>query len=576
MGRSLLRRSAVGRVPLAYACDVSTRGRRERGLWAIVAVIGVVALAVRWLIPIDAIYVAGNDDALLVLQGYNLLQGDWLGGWLPLTLAKPPGYAFAIVAAWYLHLSPPVFSSAVYLIGVAATAVGLRRLRVPRWAVVALFAAGAANPALYGMGASRVYRDDLLAAQVALAVGFAMLLGTELRTRSSRAVSGIAIASAVILGLDLGWIYVTKKDVVVIAFVAGSIAFAACSLPARSRLRGWSRTAWRALAIVILTAVLPVAFVVGMNLRTYGYVGTEDFYSGAAARLWQSWARVEAGRPREWVPITRDQRLAVYEVSPAAARLRGYLEGRPNTGWRTQPCAVGVFCDESGPWFVWDLRDAFVQNGLAGSEQQYQESMSKVADEIEVACNDGRLSCSKWPAPVGLPRVDLINTDRVLDDARVAYNVSLGFVSADPSPGFNERGPLANQSMWRATVRGTDLESSPGGWDWRLRFGVEVGHRLRAVGQKVIEPCLIVVVLFLVAYLPFGRRRLRLALTSLGMLLGFGLSCLLLGFVAAGAYVGYAAAPGYSIPGSVLLVLGTGVGLCALGLVIADAARRMR
>lgn len=554
-------------------------GLRHQPVWLQLLVLGLLgaSIAVRWIIPVNAVYQAAHDDQLLVLLAANISDGQWLGDWNNLTLAKPPGYSLFLVAAWAIRFPPPVLAHALYLIGAYLILVALIRFRFGAVGAVIVFACLSFNPALFGMSASRVYRDGLLVAQVALIIGFSMVLGSRLRTAMRGLVNDKrALVAALFLGVTIGWAVLTKKDVAGIAAACAAALLLIGVWPPGGR-REFSRrrrTCAGAVALVALGIALPIGTVSALNYKYYRYAGTEDFYSGAFSRLWSAWARVDGGSDRRWVPITHKQRELVYAVSPTAKRLRPYLEGLPNTGWRTQSCAHAGFCDESGPWFNWDLRDAMALAGLATTAGDFQQNLETISDDITRACADGRLECSRWPAPAGLPVVNSIDPAEVIADTWLSVRISRSFLTADPAPGFNGVGPPEVMAPWREVVAGTDLGGSPWGWEWRFAVGRDVGHSGRQLGTMVIAALGIPIIVLLILHAFFGRNRRRFTLMAIALLAAFALSSALLGFIAAGAYTGYATAPAYTLPGSILLVGGLAIGGSTIGALSVRAARR--
>ena len=147
--------------------------------------------------------------------------------------------------------------------------------------------------------------------------------------------------------------------------------------------------------LVILAAGLPLYLVRAENEARYGLALDNDMAEGTFLRAYADWSRVEAG-PRQYrIPITAEQRAAVYPVSPAARDLRPVLEA-PDNGWRSFGCAdLSAGCDFAGGWMVWALRDAAAAAGHFGSAVEAQRFFSRLSQEIVAACDDGTLTCAQ-------------------------------------------------------------------------------------------------------------------------------------------------------------------------------------
>ena len=145
--------------------------------------------------------------------------------------------------------------------------------------------------------------------------------------------------------------------------------------------------------------LIPIGYVVHENANHYGVGLTNDVSAGAYARAYADWADVDAGAPIAQVPINAAQRAAVYAISPAANELSAELES-PANHWRATSCrAAGICADFGGAWEVWALRQAAADAGHFGSETAVQSYFGQIADDIETACSQGRLSCETHLPP---------------------------------------------------------------------------------------------------------------------------------------------------------------------------------
>jgi hypothetical protein len=147
--------------------------------------------------------------------------------------------------------------------------------------------------------------------------------------------------------------------------------------------------------ILAITFLAPIGLVMARNDSRYGSALTNDTASGTFARAFADWTRVHAGPRSLHVPITREQRLAVYAVSPAARELQVTLEGA-HSRWLVLSCrgVADPQCDINGAFTMWAIRDAAAAAGHYGSERDAQTYFGQVADQIQSACSSGRLSCS--------------------------------------------------------------------------------------------------------------------------------------------------------------------------------------
>jgi hypothetical protein len=89
--------------------------------------------------------------------------------------------------------------------------------------------------------------------------------------------------------------------------------------------------------------------------------------------------------------------MAIYDVSPAFAELRPYLEGNIGRIWTETsvsrlPELVGQE-DIGGGWYLWALRDAIVEAGHYRTAPEALRYFAQVGAEVNNACDAGRLDC---------------------------------------------------------------------------------------------------------------------------------------------------------------------------------------
>jgi hypothetical protein len=102
----------------------------------------------------------------------------------------------------------------------------------------------------------------------------------------------------------------------------------------------------------------------------------------------------------------KEARERAYTVSPAARELWPALDGPPSDGWRRFGCdqISKDTCDEIlAPWFVWAFRDAVHGAGHYRSARDAFAYYQRLADEINGACDTGRIPCLPERATLAPP-----------------------------------------------------------------------------------------------------------------------------------------------------------------------------
>ena len=397
-------------------------------------------LALKFLEP--TLYAFGTvyDDQMMVQMAHGFLLGHWSSSWAATgaaTLTKPVGYPIFLAA---VHAFPwsPVFSAYVlYVIGVGLIAWSWFRLRGSRLQVTLLLAILVFNPISFTAQNQRVYRDLFIMALFTLAVGVALFLASLLGdwTGDIRSPGGpanlarrlgasaprrwaVAYPLVAALGLIVGFAAITKETWVwLLPAAIAPLVYPFIQRLRPSRFRFFPALRAGMAGVMFLGCVWGVSEITKqLNEKHYQVAVQDDLFSSGVARAWKMWARVEAGPPRKFVPITRSMRLAVYRVSPTAAEMAPLLESR-NDQWKALDCESLRICDESGPWFEFDLLTSSVQTGKVSSVKQVVTYFSQIADDISRSCESGRLHCSNSPVlGSGLPTLNQIPLSAVASD----------------------------------------------------------------------------------------------------------------------------------------------------------------
>lgn len=361
----------------------------------------------RWLVPLDPTswLQAPNDDGLFERGAVRLAVGDWPGDFDRLVLSKGSGYPLFIAVADRLHLPLGVAGQLTYLAAAAATALAF--LLVTRRVVAAttVYLVLAFDPMNYGVDAARVLRDNWYAGMSLLLLSGTFVTGWLILHRVNPL---LLLPAAALTGLSGAGFWLCREEGI---WLLPALLVVAAGLPvvhwwARRRQDpsapevgsdgGWRRWLPAGVAVLTLAAAwyVPIQWVADRTEAAYGVRLTTDFASGTFPEAYAAWQRVRGVPLTDYVPINRAQREAVYAVSPAARELSGWLEG-PDDGWAVHGCkSVGVCDDIAGGWMPWALRDAAGQTGHFDSEADFQAFFGRVRDEIEAACDDGRLTCA--------------------------------------------------------------------------------------------------------------------------------------------------------------------------------------
>jgi hypothetical protein len=338
--------------------------------------------------PLTAAAGANNDDRLFINLADSILHGHWLGSYNQLTLSKGPAYSVFIAAAHLLHVPLPFAQQLLSVAACGALALAVAPAFRLRGLPFAIYAVLLFNPMSFEAPVmARVLRQHL--ATPATMLVFAGFAGLWFHARAHYFVRLFWSATAGV-GLAASWLSREEASLILPAalVLAAGAAFA--------HRRSWSRyPTWILLGLPWVIFGVANGAVASLNHIYYHAWVTVEFRAPEFKDAYGALVRV---RPREWqpyVPVAREVRERIYPVSPAFAGLRDYFEGNPGRDWAALGTSLtGRPAEEreiAGGWFMWALRDAAAQAGYCRDAQSVLQFYQRLADEVNAACDDGRL-----------------------------------------------------------------------------------------------------------------------------------------------------------------------------------------
>ena len=354
-------------------------------LWAAVAL----TLLKLWLTrgqPVYAIGQASHDDRLFIELTGHLLNGEWLGAYNQLTLAKGPFFSLFMAASFWLGLPLGLTQQLAYAGASAVLVFALRPWLRNGWVKLLVYALLLWNPMSFeGANLGRLLRQNV-ATPLALLV-FAGLIALYARRQTGFRRQG---PWAALTGLAFGCFWLTREEAVWLLPGVGLLGLAYVWDLAgdwRERKSAATRTA----GVLLLAAALPVGTVSALNAYYYGWFGTVEFRATEFKDAYGALLRVQAGPAIPYVPITRQMRDAIYPLSPAFAELKPFFDGEIGLHWADQEIFSAAERQIRAGWIMWALRDTVAAAGHANSAGDALAFYQRMANEINAACDLGQL-----------------------------------------------------------------------------------------------------------------------------------------------------------------------------------------
>lgn len=364
-------------------------GVHRRAPWAeTLAMVALIALklAVASDLKLTFFGVASHDDALFVSLADSIMHGRWLGDFNELTLAKGPVYSLFLALVGLAGIPLLMAQALFHALACMALVVALRPLVPSMNARLVLFAVVLFDPqTLSSEAVGRVLRSGIQPALTLFVIAGAIGLATRI-DRAARSV----IPWAVLGGVAFLLFWYSREEgiwlVPSVALILGVAFLHALFQPKRARLV--------ALAMLTLPVVvfLPGSWTLRLvNAHYYAAPVAIDVKDSAFPEAYGALVRIIPSQRNPTTPVARETRQRAYEVSPAFAELRPFLEGAVGDGWvaLSQSESKGARYDGEihGGWFQWALREAAAKAGRYHDAATAGAYWRKVAAELNAACD---------------------------------------------------------------------------------------------------------------------------------------------------------------------------------------------
>jgi hypothetical protein len=343
-----------------------------------------------WLTSGQTVYAIGaaiHDDKLFALQAAHILSGNWLGPYNQFTLAKGPFFPLFLAGVFWIGLPLMLVQQLVYAGASAAVTRALAPWFRSAGAQFFLYTLLLVNPMSWDAGnLGRLMRQNVYTPLALLVVaGLAQLF--HRRRDSWRRQAGPALLA----GAAFGCFWLTREESVWLLPAVSLLLLGTVAALGREIVVRW-RTLACSFCFFLTAALLPILVICTLNHRHYEWFGTVEFRASEFKDAYGALTRIKVGPelPHQ-VPVTRQMREAAYELSPAFAQLRPYLEGPIGEHWVEKQLFPPEERQIRGGWFVWAIRDAIMAAGLAPDAGAAMDHYRRIADEINAACDAGQV-----------------------------------------------------------------------------------------------------------------------------------------------------------------------------------------
>lgn len=382
-------------------------------------------------VPISLQLYQTYDDALFIKLGENMAKGDWLGQFNQLTLVKGAGYPiFLALASWagasVTFTQALFYAAAAVLLWSVTYKITRSRLFATLVFLLVLF-----NPNAFQ---ERILRESIYTSQtiLVLCLSWLTLFGCGERGK---------MLIPVTAGLMLGWLWITREEGV---WIIPGIATLFLARSLRYSLSGSRPFEVFYRASLYLAGAIFLIFIVKLiNFTYYKAFVVVDVKDPSFIAAMQQLQRVHVGAGIPYVPLSKESRERLYELSPDFAILKPTLD--PSVG--SNP-SVGSECwiwpsachDFSAGQFFWQVRNGAAKAGKFSSESEARSYFRQLALQVEKICERKEVPCYKPSIIAMMPHLYEVQLKSVWPDIVSAWHLLLqtnsrGWIDAQPSDG---------------------------------------------------------------------------------------------------------------------------------------------
>ena len=375
--------------------------RNINGFGMAIAALCLLKLIFAYFLPVNLISYLIHDDFLFYRLAENIAQNQWLGDYQPTTLIKGFVYPAFLALAIKTQISMRILEAVLVCASAYYFVSSLHGFFKPKFLLV-LFALLLFYPFQYGATEFRLVRDAIYT-QLLLLIFTAIFF---IYQRSTQKFNWKQACHALIFSVSIFLFFNTREEGVWITPALGIFILVCLWVYYRhANLRSFCVSG-------VLAALIYAALHMGllaMNNKVYGSSITTIFktkpYQEAYAALQKASSRrlpLDGMAHADWP--------AIFEVSPAAAELKPFIDGKNYAHWASIGCAAIralnnnmalLNCDQAVPvgYFLYAFLDAINTAGYKTLPQALSY-LDRLTQQINLACDERRIDCKPYTGNV--------------------------------------------------------------------------------------------------------------------------------------------------------------------------------
>jgi len=357
-----------------------------------------------WLISgIPMLFIYGiHDELFFAKAAHYIIHNQWMGPYNQMTLIKAPFYSFFMALSFFTGLPLFINETIFFITACILLFFVFTPLIENRWWRLLLFTVVLYCPAsLITYTNIRIYREFVYFSVTLYVVSFS--IGVFLRL--NRKISVLFLWSTG-LGLSMGAFMITREEGVWIYPIL-FLLLLSCLLCIW--LRKVDQKIKRSFLILlpILLWQIPGFITSSLNYYHYDFFGVTEQLDPDFNRVLSTLSRIKTnGKWHPAIKITKEARMKAYEASPILYEMKDAIESAVINKWNIYDDISMAYKpdwylsqysnggSEIGAHFLWLFRDVVYDKGYYASGKYPHQFYKQLADQLESACNNGKLDCS--------------------------------------------------------------------------------------------------------------------------------------------------------------------------------------
>lgn len=263
-----------------------------------------------------------------------------------------------------------------------------------------------------------------------------------------------------------------------------------------------------------------------INKSKYGEFIRIEENSKAYRDFIKAISSVDVEEPNIRVPVSKEARQKLYEVSPSFAKLKDYLDNNEINNWEEYGVVEGEI--EDG-WIMWAIFDALDNIGLTDNAKIMNDYFRQTTKEINDAFEDGRLKKEDNPASL----LDEKTLDELVKSFKEAFEFQVKLkelkikIDVDRVYVYNEKPELPEEREWEFREITGNISTNSLTYNYKVdKIKIKILNIIKSIYENLSKPLffigIIIYLLFIIRFFfikpRFENYKELIILTSLLML----------------------------------------------------------